>query len=119
MAWRIFEMDHIDRSINKILRSVAQQNREEARLRRNARDHDSQVNVLVDELTDRVNFRFPIKPREQVPQLNDAAYAAYQLEQIKNRSALLHILTMKILAHAIDKEQQKADDDFDQLMRTF
>ena len=81
-------MDHIDKSINKILRSVAQQNREEARLRRNARDHDAQVNALVDELSDRVNFRFPIKRREELPQLSDAAFLTYQTEQIRNRSAL-------------------------------
>jgi hypothetical protein len=112
-------MDSIDKAINNILHSVAQQNREEARLRRNARDHDAQVNILVDELMDRVNFRFPIRKREELPQLNDAAYAAYQTEQIKNRSALLHILTLKILARAIDKEEQKADDDFDERMRTF
>lgn len=111
--------DAIDKSINKILRSIRDQNQDEARQRRNARDHDSQVRALVEDLSDRVNFRFPIRKREELPQLNDSAYAAYQLEQIKNRSGLLHILTLKILARAIDREDEKADEDFDEMMRTF
>jgi hypothetical protein len=112
-------MDAIDKAINKILTQSTEVNREEARLRRNARDHDAQVRTLVDELSDRVNFRFPIRSREQMPQLSDAAYRAYQIEQIKNRSALLHILTLKIMARAVDREDEKADEDFDDLMRTF
>ena len=108
-------MDGIDREINKILLQSMEVNRAEARARRDQRDHDSRVNRLVDDLSDRVNFRFPIRSREQTPQLSDAAYRAYQIEQIKNRSALLHILTLKIMARAVDREDEKADEDFDKI----
>lgn len=108
-------MDALDKTINTVLRLSLEQNKEEARLRRNARDEESAVERKIDDYMDRCALRFPIKPREQMPQLSDAAYLAYQKEAIKNRAALLWILIGLTLQQAVKNEESEADAEYDKL----
>src|ERR1700688_608939 len=108
-------MDALDKTINTVLRLSLEQNKEEARLRRNARDEESAVARKVDEYADRCALRFPIKPREQMPQLSDRAYVAYTAEAIKNRTALLWILIGLTLQQAVKNEESAVDAEYDNL----
>jgi hypothetical protein len=109
-------MDRTDRDIDAVLKLSAEQNKEQARLRRNARDREAEIERMLDNLEDRCALRFPIRKREELPQLSDQAYAAYITEAIRNRTALLWTLIGIQIKRAMHSAESAVDAECDRIM---
>jgi hypothetical protein len=85
--------------------------RREAARHKSSRARSDRAQASAETLYDAVSARYPIQPREELPQLSDAAYEKYVLKIIETRSMVSTVVAGLAVREAARKTAPEDDQD--------